>query len=198
MRIVSGQFVPSSAGLNPTAGSIWRTRSVPPRLGSWAAARRVSRVAPATPPAVRARNARRLIMTISPRSSAGFENFETIARARSAPRWRARVDARRQALKRDEKDLDLRIPHEAVQRRWPPALIARRLKAVQFSRAFLQARVTAQRIERRPLVNPSPSRTLLLGPQHPRGLSRGRRRQRRHDEQDGQQRHDDTVHTATL
>src|SRR5882672_1861991 len=63
MRMVSGQFVPSSAGLKPMAGSICSSRKVPPRLGSWAWARRNARVPwTATPAAVAAMNARRLTM----------------------------------------------------------------------------------------------------------------------------------------
>src|SRR5712664_2611273 len=66
MRMVSGQFVPSSAGLKPMAGSICSSRKVPPRFGSWAWARRDARgpwtAAPATPAAVVAMNARRLTM----------------------------------------------------------------------------------------------------------------------------------------
>src|SRR5438132_9067036 len=70
MRMVSGQFVPSSAGLKPMAGSICSSRKVPPRLASCAWTRRDARgprrAAPAMPAAVVAMNARRLTMTSLP------------------------------------------------------------------------------------------------------------------------------------
>src|ERR1700738_2024479 len=42
MRMTSGKLLPSSTGLNPTAGSVCKTLNVPPRFGSAPRAARVA------------------------------------------------------------------------------------------------------------------------------------------------------------